>query len=1233
MSSKNDSKTPSIEETYKKRNVHEAVLKEPDMWMGSIHMDKKHLWVYDEDSDVMVNREVEYIPGLYKIYDEILVNARDQTIRDRTCKIIKVYIDEETGVIRVWNDGTSIPVEIHKEYNIYVPELIFANLLTSANYDRKGKTTGGKNGLGAKLANIFSSQFTIKIVDSKNKKYYEQKCENNMYKINKPTITNSKDSSYIEISFLPDYEKFKLKGLTSDLVALFKKRVYDIAGCTNKNVKVFLNDKEIKIKSFEDYIGMFYDKKSLIYEEVNDRWRIGAIFDPTSGFNQITFVNGISTFQGGTHVSYITDQICKKIIDHIKIKHKKVNVKPSHIRENLTIFIDCVIEDPSFNSQTKDFLGSKASDYGSSCEVSDTFIKGLIDAGLVEEVVRLAEFKEESELKKTDGKKVASLSDIPKYERATWAGTRKSKYCRLILTEGDSAKSFALAGLDIVGKERYGVFPLKGKPINVREAAINSIKNNAEFTCIKKILGLKQGVKYTDVSKLRYGGIIILTDADVDGSHIKGLILNMFHRFWPSLLKIKGFIQSMATPIIKVFKKNDTKKNDPKIFYTIADYKHWLNEVGSDISKWSKPKYYKGLGTSTEKEAKQCFTDFENKVINYVWELSNDAISSNNNDQLEDIKNDEEDDDLNDDKSVKNDEEEEQDDVDINDMNSKSYDAITLAFEKKRANDRKVWIGGYSKNNVIENHYGDIPISKFINEDLIHFSVYDNIRSIPSVCDGFKPSQRKILYASFKRKIDNEEIKVAQLGAYVAEKTDYHHGENSLYGAIIGMAQNFVGSNNINLLYPSGNFGSRREGGNDAASPRYIFTKLSNITRLLFREEDEPILKKQYEDDNEANHEIEPEYFCPILPYVLICGACGVGTGYSTNIPSFNPKDVANNILRMLENKDPMPIHPWYRGFTGKIQKIMNDKNKENIRYQTIGTYEIVNEDTVRITELPIGEWTEYYCQKLAMHKIGQKKKESVSKDDDKKKKSADKQFLVEVQNNSGNNKINIEVTFAGKNLQTFIKNGTLENELKLMNTISLSNMHLYNHLGKICKYDIVEDIFYDFYNFRLQVYRDRKNYMIKHLENKMRILQYKVQFIKDYIKEKIVVKAKSGDEVIRQLEKLAYPRLSTDFDALDDDKTYSYLTSMAIWSLTQEKINDIEAQYNKAKDEYNTYLNTPVEEIWKREIVEFLEGYEKWLIEVENDDNCDDVDKSKKTKKNTKQKTKIKVKGKSLNK
>ena len=211
--------------------------------------------------------------------------------------------------------------------------------------------------------------------------------------------------------------------------------------------------------------------------------------------------------------------------------------------------------------------------------------------------------------KKTDGKKTGNIRGIPKLEDANWAGTKNSSECKLILTEGDSAKAFAMAGRAIVGNDKYGIFPLKGKLLNVRDASPKQLMDNEEIKNIKQILGLQQGKTYNSVNDLRYGGIILLTDQDVDGFHIKGLLINCLHYFWPSLVKLNEFIHALATPIVKVSKNKDSTS-----FYNLTDYDSWRNE---NTTKGWTIKYYKGLGTSSSKEAKEYFEDLETKLIKY----------------------------------------------------------------------------------------------------------------------------------------------------------------------------------------------------------------------------------------------------------------------------------------------------------------------------------------------------------------------------------------------------------------------------------------------------------------------------------------------------------------------------------------------------------------------------------------------------------------------------------------
>ena len=454
----------------------------------------------------------------------------------------------------------------------------------------------------------------------------------------------------------------------------------------------------------------------------------------------------------------------------------------------------------------------------------------------------------------------------------------------------------AISGLSIVGRDKYGVFPLRGKLLNVREASTKQITDNTEITNLKKIIGLETGKEYKNLKSLRYGKVMIMTDQDHDGSHIKGLVLNMFHSMWPSLLKL-NFVTSMITPIVKV-----TKGKSVKSFFNLTDYHEWMEKT-SDYKKW-KTKYYKGLGTSNSNEAKDYFKQMK---MNQYLNTDETNLSMN------------------------------------------------LAFNKKLSDDRKGWLYGYNEKEILQSDETKIPIERFIHKELIHFSNSDTKRSIGSLYDGLKPSQRQILYSCFKRNLYSE-IRVAQLAGYVSENAAYHHGDASLQGAIIGMAQNFVGSNNINLLEPNGQFGTRIMGGSDAASCRYIHTELNKLCMIIFPKEDLPLLD-YIEDDG---LKVEPKYYVPIVPMVLINGMNGIGTGFSTaNIPCFNPKDICDNIKVILKHKDFTEMEPWFRGFTGTIIKT-GEKT-----FMSKGKYKILDHNTMEITELPMGRWTEDYKESI----------------------------------------------------------------------------------------------------------------------------------------------------------------------------------------------------------------------------------------------------------------------------
>ena len=1143
-------KNTNIEETYQKLTQLEHIRKLPDTYIGSTELNKEIAWIINKDFTKIHELKIDYIHGFYKIFDELVVNAYDQYVRllqnSQTIsdinfvKNIKINVDRDTGIISIYNDGDGIDIDMHKEHKMYVPTLIFGELLTGTNYDDdenpEEKLTGGKNGYGAKLTNIFSLEFTIETVDPYRKKKFVQTFKNNMTERMEPIITKCTSKPYTKITYLPDYKRFGLKGLSNDVYHLFAKRAYDVSACTDPTVSVYFNDEKIACKSFEKYIDLFLPSDFIkVHEHVNNRWEIGASVSPTSQaggnttqFQQISFVNGIFTGKGGKHVEYITNALCKKLSEYI-LKKKKINIKVNYIKENLMIFVKANIVNPSFDSQTKDYLTTNASKFGSKCELNDKFVEQVAKCGIMEKAIETYESKENKKLKTDDGKKVGKIHGIPKLEDANWAGGSKSKECTLILTEGDSAASMAVAGLSVVGRDSYGVFPLRGKVLNVKDidklGGREKIMNNEELKNLKKILGLQTDTKYTTVDKLRYGRIMIMTDQDVDGSHIKGLIFNVFHSLWIDLMKIdRSFITAMATPIVKVW-KGSTKIS----FFNLSDYENW-KETTNEGKGWN-TKYYKGLGTSSSKEAKEYFTDL--KVANYKW-------------------------------------------------TDETNDAINLAFKKDLADDRKEWLRNYDKNGIINVDEKNVGYDRFINKELIHFSNYDNLRSIPSMCDGFKPSQRKLLYSCFKRNLKTE-IKVAQLAGYTSEHSAYHHGEVSLHGTIIGMAHDFVGSNNINLLEPSGQFGTRRKGGSDSASPRYIFTRLEPITRELFQQTDDAILTYLYDD----GMKIEPEFYVPILPNILINGSEGIGTGFSTTVHCYNPLELVKCFKNKLDDKPVDDIHPWFEGFTGNVV------NSGNGSYITTGIFALKSYNTIEITELPIGRWIHNYkefldkeCEDTATFA---KKKADASTSATKTKKPKET-YIKDYVSNCTDSIVSFTVEFKGSSLKKLLEEGGLERvekELRLTSKISTRNMHLFNRKGQIQKYNTVNEIIDEFYDIRKEYYVLRKKNMLKNLKKEMNELNEKVRFINDVIEEHVIINKRTRDNIHQQLENKDYLKVNDD---------YKYLTGMPIYSLSLEKKEELENEASKKNEEYKTLKNTTIETMWSNELDSFVKSYKDFL-------------------------------------
>lgn len=1112
MVAKKSTTANNASDKYVKLDPREHVLMRPGMYIGSLEQDEITTWVYDNDG--MKYDTVAFVSGLYKIFDEILVNALDHVVRcaqenKKVVKEIRVNIDKQGGSVEVYNSGEGIEVEVHNEHNVYIPELVFGNMLTSTNYDdTQERVIGGQNGIGAKACNIFSESFKIETVDSNKKKVYRQEFRNNMKDKDEPKVTSYSRYPYTRITFVPDYKRFKQNGLSDDMYKLMVKRVYDICALTSNDIKVYLNENKIDYKNFEKYVDLYLGssrteapRAHLVSDD--GRWEI-CVSGSEDGFRHVSFVNGINTLKGGKHVDYVVTQITKKLSELIT-KRRKITVKPNVIKEHLFVFVKATVNNPSFDSQTKEYLTTPYSKFGSKCEFDEKFIDKIYKFDITNRIVSISEKDEDKNAKKTDGRKRSVIRGIHKLDDANWAGTAKSKECTLILTEGDSAKSMAISGLSEVGRNKYGVFPLKGKIMNVKDTTAKKINDNEEITNLKKIIGLETNKTYKSTDELRYGRVMVLTDADTDGSHIKGLLFNLFNTMWPSLMRTDEdtvpFLTSMMTPIVKV-----TKGKKSESFYNLTSYDNW-KKTNNNGQGWE-IKYYKGLGTSTNKEAKEYFKSMS--TLEYVWDKE------------------------------------------------KSDESLCLAFDKKRADDRKQWLYNYDKQNILDEvieKTNKIEYSDFIHKELIHFSNYNLERSIPSVCDGFKKSLRKIMFCCLKRKL-YKEIKVAQLAGYVSEHGAYHHGEASLHEAIIGMAQDFVGSNNINLLMPNGQFGTRILGGKDSASPRYIHTELNPLVPLIFPSDDFEVL--EYLDDD--GMKIEPKHYVPIIPMILVNGTVGIGTGFSTNIPCYNPKDIINNLKSLMNDEEMTPMTPYYRGFKGT-----NENGVSKGIYKRVGST-----NKIEVTELPVGMWTEDFKVHLESYID---KNPKVLKDYESHYTEKDVRFIL---------------TFCSADIvaRMFEPNNPdkddsitkFEAEFKMTTTrpLSTSNIHLYTADGNIKKYESPEEILKDFYDVRMAFYTKRKQHKIAKLSEELNYIDARIRFISDIVTGSLHILNVPKKQIQDYLETNEFPK---------HEKSYDYLTRMPIHNLTKEKKEELEKECDDKKLMLQHIQKKTETTMWKEEL------------------------------------------------
>lgn len=569
----------SIEKRYQKLTDTEHVLLRPGMYIGSIKPHTEEVFLLDEKKRKFEPTEITYNPGFLKMFDEIVSNSVDEHKRNPKLNQIKITMDKTTGRISIWDNG-GIPVEIHKEYNEWVPEMIFSNLKTGSNFnDAEDRIVVGTNGVGSTLTNIFSKEFKIETCDGK--KQFTQVFTDNMSNRSEPIIKPGK-KGFTEISYIADFSRFGMKGIDDASIRMIQKRLYDIAAC-NHGIKIFFNEKQISFVSFKEYAELYTD---YVFYEQSPNWKVG-VGHSTAGFKAISFVNSVETKDGGTHVNNITHQIIQDLREKIKKKYR-VDVKPAELKQHLFLFIDCTIINPAFSSQTKEKLITEPKDYGSTHELSEKILKQIFSSEIIQSVLDWIERKkaaeERAKLRKLnnnlDKSKVIKLIDAKK------SGDRKG--CTLAIFEGDSASSAFRRYRD---PQTQGAFPLRGKFINVREIPDSKVVQNKEVQSLMAAIGLKIGHEPKD---LRYGKILFYTDADVDGNSISALLINFFGKYWPELFD-EGRMLKVETPLMVAKKGKETLS-----FYSDEDYKVWESKQKS-LSSWN-IEYKKGLAALEDEE-------------------------------------------------------------------------------------------------------------------------------------------------------------------------------------------------------------------------------------------------------------------------------------------------------------------------------------------------------------------------------------------------------------------------------------------------------------------------------------------------------------------------------------------------------------------------------------------------------------------------------------------------------
>jgi DNA topoisomerase-2 len=1144
----------------------EHLLLRPDTLVGSTTREDKVIPVYTATNTVEW-KKVSVAPAIQNLYQEILTNALDRQYRDSTVKNISVWVNCDEaggpGFIRVKNDGFGVPVVLDHERAAWKPTIAFSHFRSGSNFgdDQGPRFTAGRNGYGCKATNVFSATFQVHTADPRTGMQLDQTFTSNMSMVLEPRVWPFKlKKGFTDVKFLLDFPRLgedvaatRAERMRGDVVDLVKTLTMNATACLNKKVSLTLNGVPIApaqvnhVKHLASYFAA--DATQVAYDAVKGAgeddfhvFEVAAVV-PASKCPQDTlaFVNSLECSEG-THVNLAWNRLVAALEHVLKSKYKKgaeFTLSPALVKKHVFLVVKALVDAPHFSSQTKERLSTPVGRLGFDWTPSAAFMRALGEASLVDAIHQDVLDKEYVAARKTMSQQVSASGGTgvkrvvvaDKYDAASSLRGGKKTDCYLLVTEGDSARALAVAGLAVVGRERYGIYALKGKPLNVRNASVEAIAKNKEVSTLMQILGLTLGKPVTSTDELTYKKLVIFSDQDPDGAHIGGLLLNFIHALFPSILALDpAYVQRFPTPLVRATHR---RSNQVHCFYTKASFDAWVAQ--QDASAFN-IRYFKGLGTSTSALAREYFSQYQEHVVDIVHTPPVDPVM-----------------------------------------------AHMFGSENSQARKELLQLK-YDKELYVDYALPSVTMEEFVYREVLPYSNYSNIRNIASVLDGLKPVQRKVLFTMFDKNVVSD-VKVAQIVGVIAAHTQYHHGEQSLVETVVGMAQDHVGVSNINYLVPEGQFGSRLDPPSVHSAARYIFTRLDPVTRYLFRHEDDAVLLYVEEE----GVRIEPEYYVPVIPTVLVNGTFGIGTGWSTAVPMFSVEqliDMCEQVARSLQRGeedtvttllstlcDPAVCAPWYDGFKGTIRY-----DADRGGFTTTGVVTLVPDaSALHVTELPVGTWTHTYVEDVEKHMMVQRGKSPSTK----KKGSLANELVLSIDKQWTDSVVNMTLYCVPDKWADVVEAapGELCKHLNLVTDVRLNNMHLHNRSGALTKYDTVAAIVSDFVTVRVELYGKRKAHMLATLEKERRLLHAKLSFVKALLDARLAVQ--HLDEAQLQAH---------GFDMVDG--SYDHLLNMPFKALTAERAAKLTREWEETDARVQALSVKTVFDLWLDDLAALRDAY-----------------------------------------